>query len=316
MVDGEAREDDVGEINKRLPKGLKLAIVPVGSIELLEKNARFMRNETFRNLVDNIRRDGALTSVPFCCRTPEGTFRAMSGNHRVMAAREAGLAEVLVLYTEADLTREEQVAVQLSHNALAGEDDMAILRSLYEEIEAMELKQYAGLDSKVLDEMEKVALAGLSEANLDLLVVTFAFLPEEIERLKDVLKGLSALPKPDHTILARVSEYDRFLDDLDEVRAANDLTNGATALMILLDVFEQHRGDLEEGWRDTETGEPKHGHPVPLASVLGKDRLKPKDAAVIAKALDVMQARGELDGGDRASALAQWAQSYLAVPKP
>ena len=101
----------------------KAAVVPIEGLELLEKNARFMRSETFRNLVENIKRDGGLSSVPFCLKLGD-RYRVLSGNHRVQAAQEAGVKRLLVLYTDRELSREEQVSIQLSHNAIVGEDDL------------------------------------------------------------------------------------------------------------------------------------------------------------------------------------------------
>lgn len=60
-------------------------------IKLLNLNARYMRHEEFKQLVDNIRRDGQLTSTPFLCREPNGKYLCLSGNHRTKAAIEAGL---------------------------------------------------------------------------------------------------------------------------------------------------------------------------------------------------------------------------------
>ena len=37
-------------------------------IKLLETNARYMKHEEFNRLVENIRRDGKLTSTPFLCK--------------------------------------------------------------------------------------------------------------------------------------------------------------------------------------------------------------------------------------------------------
>lgn len=52
----------------------------------------------------------------------------LSGNHRVQASVEAGIERILVMIIEEDLTRSQAVAIQLSHNALVGEDDPAPCR--------------------------------------------------------------------------------------------------------------------------------------------------------------------------------------------
>ncbi|MDF3142048.1 MULTISPECIES: hypothetical protein [unclassified Streptomyces] len=44
----------------------------------------------------------------------------------------------------------------LSRNAIAGKDDPAILKELYDELESVEWRQYTGLDDKALDLLKKV----------------------------------------------------------------------------------------------------------------------------------------------------------------
>ena len=57
------------------------------------------------------------------------------------------------------LPRQRQIVLQLSHNAIAGRDDPAILKELYEELESVEWRQCTGLDDKTLDPLEKVDVA-------------------------------------------------------------------------------------------------------------------------------------------------------------
>ena len=133
-------------------------------LKLLETNARYMRHEQYNRLVENVKRDGRLTSIPFAALwryyTQEDplpmdedgglVWEVLSGNHRVMAAIDAGLTEIDCMVTEDPLPKPQRVAIQLSHNAIAGEDDPAILKQLYQEIGEVDLKLYAGLDDKML----------------------------------------------------------------------------------------------------------------------------------------------------------------------
>jgi hypothetical protein len=59
----------------------KLALVPLDQLRLLDKNARYMPHEMFQNLVENIKRDGGLSSVPFCW-FDGSVYHVLSGNHR------------------------------------------------------------------------------------------------------------------------------------------------------------------------------------------------------------------------------------------
>ncbi|MCL6442557.1 MAG: ParB/RepB/Spo0J family partition protein [Alicyclobacillus sp.] len=302
---------EVTAINEKLNGPFKLAVVSIDECELLEKNARFMKHETFRNLVENVKRDGGLSSVPFCVLTKDGKYKVLSGNHRVMAAREAGLKEIPIMYTDRSLTRDEEIAIQLSHNALVGEDDPVILRELYNEIEDLSLKYYSGLDDKVLEQLEKVSVPGLTEAHIDFLSISFLFLPDELDRLRDVLERAKGEITSD-TFLARMAEYDRTLDALSKAKASYNVINSATAMMLVLDVFERHIEDLRAGWLDSDGETVLHKGWVPLASILGTDMVPASAAAVIHQAVETMLSRGEVTTKNKWQALEYMAAEYLS----
>jgi hypothetical protein len=116
-----------------------------------------MRKETFSRLVENVQNDDALTQIPFVVRNPAtGRWQVLLGNHRVMAAVEAGLDAIPVLVTDDALTHDQKRGIQLSHNALVGEDDPAVLKQIYESIDQIDWKQYAGLDDKMLELLAKI----------------------------------------------------------------------------------------------------------------------------------------------------------------
>lgn len=78
----------------RLKVETQIIKIDPSELLLLELNARFMRHEQFARLVQNVRNDGKLTSVPFAVREDDGRYRVLSGNHRVQAAVEAGLTTI------------------------------------------------------------------------------------------------------------------------------------------------------------------------------------------------------------------------------
>lgn len=89
-------------------------------LKLLEVNARFMKQDEYQKLVANVKRDGCLTQLPFVCKDPvERKWLVLSGNHRVQAAIDAGLEEIEVQATKDKLTKDEMIAIQLSHNAIS-----------------------------------------------------------------------------------------------------------------------------------------------------------------------------------------------------
>jgi hypothetical protein len=308
VVDEQTRQIEL--INAKLGGDIKIAVVPVDQLEFLEKNARFMKNEQFQNLVNNIKRDGQLSSVPFCWLTPEGKYKVLSGNHRSKAAIAAGLTEIPIMYTDRPLSKDEQIAIQLSHNAITGEDDPFILQELYDAIEDLDLKYYAGLDDKVLEQLDKVEINGITEAQLDYASVSFLFLPNELEKMLEVLETAKE-EITSETVIARFSEYDRVLEGLEKVKGAYNIHNGATAIMIIMDIFERHLEDLQEGFLDEE-GEVRHKSFVPLSSVLGTEFIPSESLAVIKKAVDKMMSKGDITKKNKWQALEYWAAEYLA----
>lgn len=252
MVEAET----LAKINAKLDQSsIRIATVPIALCDLLEKNARFMPAQQYKRLVENIRNDGCLTSVPFALKQGE-RYLILSGNHRVQAARDAGLTEIPILYTDQQLTRQQQIAIQLSHNAIAGQDDLAILRDLYDEINDVVLKEYSGLDDVVLGKMEPPSLDPLSESALEYRVVSLAFLPPEARRAEELFDRVLQEATSDVLWVNRFAEYDRMLDLLTLAKTKAGVKNTATALGLLLDVAEKHLDEIPEPAKKAKTPTP------------------------------------------------------------
>lgn len=303
--------EDINRTLQQLGYPYRLALVEYERLEFLQKNARYMTNEQFKNLTDNIKKDGALSSVPFCWLKPDGKFKVLSGNHRLQAGHSAGISQFLILYTAKELSQQEQVSIQLSHNAIEGKDDPVILTELWKEIADVELKYYSGLDDKLMQELEKVSLAPLSEVNLDFRAISIVFLPEELERVKEAFANALKMVSGDEVFLARMKEYDQMMDALAKTQASYDVKNIATSLMLILDLFQRHQTDLAEGWQ--EEAEPSKTRSwVPLASIFGTDLVPASAAQVIQKAAQRMMDSGEIAKKNLWQVIEYWAAEYLA----
>lgn len=184
------------------------------------------------------------------------------------------------------LPRQRQIALQLSHNAIAGQDDPAILKELYDELENVEWRQYTGLDDKTLDLLEKVDVASLGEANLDFASVQLMFLPDELERAEAAFDAARATSSADQRWVAGLEQYEPVLDALETSRAAYKIGNSATALGVILAVFERHLSELAEGWFDAGTGEAIRKGTAPLETVFGVREVPVETAAVVRAAVD------------------------------
>ncbi len=115
ITDTEEIKQNLETLNNALGhKDYNLDIVNPKEIKLLQKNARYMPQEMFDNLVNNIANDGALTSLPLCHKDEDDDkYIVLSGNHRVQAAVHAGLQQILIIAIKKKLTREETVSIQL-----------------------------------------------------------------------------------------------------------------------------------------------------------------------------------------------------------
>lgn len=222
----------------------KLDVVHPKEIALLDKNARYMNHEMFTNLVSNIKKDGALSSLPLCWKQPEGGLVVLSGNHRVQAAALAGLEFVMILVIERDLTRSEQVAIQLSHNAISGKDDQAILKSLWDEIEDIDLRMYAGLDSELLAELDKLEFVTITDAQPEFKQIIFLFLPEEVDQIKALLQEADMLFSQDETFIATRRHYDEVFSTLVQVKEQFNIVNNPTALMKVFELAGEKLSEL------------------------------------------------------------------------
>ena len=74
-----------------------------------------------------VKRDGQLTSAPFACRDGDG-YLVLSENHRTQSAIAAGLETIPYIITDDELSEDQRISIQISHNALSGKDDPFILK--------------------------------------------------------------------------------------------------------------------------------------------------------------------------------------------
>lgn len=281
------------------PRGLRLA----------EENARFMPNETFRSLVRQVKADGVLQQWPFVWRDDGGVLHVLSGNHRVKAAIEAGLDEIDWTECDEPLSRDQRTRIQLAHNAIVGEDDPEILRRLFESIADVEERIATGIDDAELDLIFKAATDGLSEVSLDFTTLMIVFLPEEYDRARQALAEAEKMAPADEVWLAEDRQHGRTLDALEDARESAHVMNAATGLGILLDLWDAHRTDLQQNWRDGDQVKVPVTAEVPLATIFGAGGIRAEGAARVAKAVEKMRDRGELE--TPLDAIVQWAEAYL-----
>lgn len=170
----------------------KIEEAQLADIKLVGKNAHFMSNDTFNALVNNIKRDGQLSSVPFCVRHEDGSYTVVSGNHRVQAAKQAGLSSIYVMYVnESETSRDWLLATQLSYNSIVGQDDAQLLKQLLDEIQDVAMKEYAHISNEILDGVKGIDYTVEIPSN-EIVPVTLMFVDTSKAALDKVLQELEA----------------------------------------------------------------------------------------------------------------------------
>lgn len=279
----------------------------------LEVNARNMRKETYDRLVANLAEDGILTSTPLIYsgdEYEEGRELILSGNHRVQAGIEAGIEQAECKLIRQPLPKARQVALQLSHNSIEGEDDLATLKQLYESIDDIDHRSYAGLDDKTLELLDQVDLQSLSEANLEFHTVQLTFLPNEADQARDALDTLKV--GSTETWLAAYSDYTRLLDALASAHSSHNVGNVAVALGVLIELTERHLDDLQAGYYDGSP-EPLHKGEVGLEVVFGQRTVPATTAATLTKALKTARDSGEIEADKPWQLIDKMLADYLNV---
>ena len=291
---------------KRRIKIMETEIIKINpkDIKLLKLNARYMKPEEYQKLVANIKKDGQLTSVPFCYYNERNEIEVLSGNHRVMASIDAGLNEIEVMICKNNLTKEQALAIQLSHNSICGQDDEELLRKLYGKLENLEFKEYSGLTDDFLNYCKEVE-KDFKVPNLSYQALNLLFLPDEIEEIKQILATISDLLNNNH-ILSNMKDYDEYLETSTTISKCLNIKNPSTTFLAMIKLAKENVDKLKELSFDN-----KDINNVPLSSILPRSDINKEDAIVIDKALNRMIDRGEIKKIEKEKGLALLANYYL-----
>lgn len=277
----------------------KVIKVAASSLKLLDVNARYMKPEMFSRLVENVRKDGCLTQLPFCYKNDAGELVVLSGNHRVRAAIAAGISEIEVQLCCTPLTHDEAVSIQLSHNAIEGEDDIGILKYLYESLETLEAKMYSGLDDETLGLFDKVKSLSLSAPSLDYRMINVCFLPTVLEECKECIKEINKVAKGSEVWGARYQEAEEFFEAQSEFAKSFKVSNISVCMLLMLRYIREHLSDLCLVWEERVS----EGDYVPISSVFGRRDMKASEAREVRKYVDYLLSKGEIRAEHKEEAL-------------
>lgn len=203
-------------------------------------NARIMDIDVFDRLTDNIKKYG-MESMPLVYKmtNPAGNleFYIISGHHRIRAARAAMLKEIPCLVYEKELTQDEIISKQLSHNAINGFDDKQILSKLYNMISDIDYKIETGIkDAELLDSLNNIKIDEIN-IDMDYQLVNILFLPRNFERFKEVL--LKIEPEAELYLADKV-DWDKFKGICQDIAKREHIINMAAIMTKMIDILEEY----------------------------------------------------------------------------
>lgn len=229
--------------------------LPLTDLKHLTKNARYMTGDQLRRLVDNLKRDGELTSYPLVYRPDaklnpdfyeqsQGELIILSGNHRVEAAREAGISHTNAIEIKTVLSDERLRAIQLSHNSINGQDDPSVLLNLYESL-SLDEKLYSGLTDDDFD-VEPIDVSGLGIGSVQYAEVTLAFIPHELKQVQKWMKSIEDQARKSPTLVAKYEDFDKFFETVVRVKKELKTYNSAIAFAMLCHLATERLDQLKE----------------------------------------------------------------------
>ncbi len=210
----------------------------------LEKNAHYMDKDVLDKLVHNVAEDGFLSQLPFGMkRKADGKYLILSGNHRLKAAIKAKLEYILILYID-EVSKDKQIAYQLSHNALVGKDDLTMLKEIFEEIQGIDSKEYSGLSDLQFIDPTKVQSASINDGDIELTEMRFLFIESKSHNVERVLAELGKQDLEDCGIV--YGSFEAFIKVATAIKAKYNIKANTVAFSKMVEICEAHLEALKE----------------------------------------------------------------------
>ena len=215
--------------------------VPIELLREQDKNARVMDIGKFERLVENIKQDGRMESMPLCQlkknKAGNDEFYIISGHHRTRAAIKAGLTELLCLVIEREMSRDEIISKQLSHNSLVGYDDPQVLKELYSEIDAVNSKIYSGLIDLDIELPSQNIQVDDIKIDLNYELINILFLPTEVKMLDKIIKMLDTDAS---VMIADKKDFDKFAAQARKIAHRDNIRNVSAIFARMLEIIDEY----------------------------------------------------------------------------
>ena len=198
-------------------------------------NANSMSKSMFQRLKANIKKSG-LSSMISCYKRDDGKYEIISGNHRYLACQELGFTTMPILCAdESELSRDEILALQLSHNSVTGNDDKGILKRLFDEISNIEFKEFANIsvDDMEVDDMFTGTIVPLQD-HYRVSLILYSKDIKALQELLDITK--EELSASDLVIAADGDIESYFIQKMGEIKKEFDIKSSSIAFSKLLEL--------------------------------------------------------------------------------
>ncbi len=220
--------------------------VDINLIDEADMNANEMTGEDFAALCDNIGKSG-LSSVPCCYKKVDGRYVMISGHHRLRACKKLHYSTIGVLWCdESELSKDEIIAIQLSHNSLHGQDNQSILKKLFEQIQSIDFKKFAHIN---IDEISPISTDGISVyAMKENFVFTIILYPNSFENLDELYGDIrEQAKKSDALVLAHEEDNEMMLLKLQQdIGSQFNIKSPSITFAKLLELAKERLTEIQE----------------------------------------------------------------------
>ncbi len=193
-----------------------------------------------------------MSQLPFALKQENGKYLILSGNHRVKASMKAGLEYVLLLYVE-NISKEKQIAYQISHNSLVGKDDMKMLKEIFEQIDSIEAKEFSGVSDLDFINVDGISIPSINDKDIDIVEMKFLFVESKADDTKRVIAALEK-QKLDENSGIIFGSFEAFIKQLTAIKGHFSIKSNTVAFSKMIEICAEHIR-AEENKRSKEDGQ-------------------------------------------------------------
>lgn len=220
----------------QLYEGVAIYKAHVDELRERDVNAQVQTSEVFDRLKTNIQLDKRLESLPLCY-IKKGDERnelgIISGHHRTRAARMANVTDIYVIAIEDELTEDEIIAKQLSHNALVGESNKDIVKKMYESIQSIDEKIKSGVYIEKTKEIYEQLKVDEVNFDFDFEILQIMFLPSQLTKFERVEKLIG---KNEKSWIAKYEDFEKVKEAIQAIAKNCDIRNIAAIISRMCDI--------------------------------------------------------------------------------